>query len=68
MLIGVLLCEAATDIVRQYRSAKIVVTPIVSVKIGDYCYYGLCDMGASASAIPYSLYQEVKREIAPCEL
>ena len=27
--------------------------PIISVKIGDHCYHGLCDMGASASAIPY---------------
>ena len=25
-------------------------------------------MGASASVFPYSLYQEVMREIAPCEL
>ena len=25
-------------------------------------------MGASASAIPYTLYQEIMREIAPCEL
>ena len=30
--------------------------PVISVKIGDHCYHGLCDMGASASAIPYSLY------------
>ena len=61
-------CEAATNIVRKDRSAKIVGTSVVSVKIGDHCYYGLCDMGASQSAIPYSLYQEVMHEIAPCEL
>ena len=61
-------CEAATNIVRQDKSAKVVGTPVVSVKIGDHCYYGLCDMGASASAIPYTLYQEIMREIAPCEL
>ena len=31
--------------------------PVISVKIGDHCYHGLCDMGASASAIPYDLYK-----------
>ena len=61
-------CEATTNIVRQDRSAKIVGTPVVSVKIGDHCYYGLCDIGASASVIPYTIYQEIKREIGPCEL
>ena len=25
---------------------------VVSVKIGDHCYHGLCDVGASVSAIP----------------
>ena len=29
--------------------------PVVSVKIGDQCYHGLCDLGASMSAIPFSL-------------
>ena len=24
---------------------------VISVKIGDHCYHGLCDMGASANAI-----------------
>src|SRR4051812_23559755 len=43
-------------------------TPFVSVKIGDHNYYGLCDLGSSASAIPNSLYQEIMGEIAPCEL
>ena len=32
---------------------------VISVKIGDHCYHGLCDMGASVSAIPYSLYEEI---------
>ena len=31
--------------------------PVISVKIGDHYYHGLCDMGASASAIPYDLYK-----------
>ena len=61
-------CEAATNIVRQDKSAKVVGTPVVFVKIGDHCYYGLCDMGASASAIPYTLYQKIMRGIASCEL
>ena len=30
---------------------------VISYKIGDHCYHGLCDMGASASAIPHSLYK-----------
>jgi hypothetical protein len=40
----------------------------VSVKIGDHCYHGLCDMGASVSAIPYTLYKEIMDDIAPVEL
>ena len=43
-------------------------TPAVSVKIGDHCYHGLCDLGARVSAIPFSLYQEIKYEIAPAEI
>ena len=42
--------------------------PVISVKIGEHCYHGLCDMGASASVIPYNLYKEIKHEIAPTEL
>ncbi|KAK1615857.1 hypothetical protein QYE76_021374 [Lolium multiflorum] len=34
----------------------------------DHCYYGLCDIGASSSAIPYDLYKEIRHEIGPCEL
>ena len=42
--------------------------PVISVKIVDHCYHGLCDMGASASVIPIDLYEEIKNEIAPVEL
>ena len=42
--------------------------PVISVKIGDHCYHGLCDMGASVIAIPYTLYQEIKKDIAPAEI
>ena len=42
--------------------------PVISVKIGDLCYHVLCDMGASASAIPHSLYEEIMYDIASTEL
>ena len=42
--------------------------PIVSVKIGDHCYHGLCYMGASVNAIPYTLYKEIMHDIAPVEI
>ena len=53
-------CEEPTRIARPDKKDKhrpIVGMPVVSVKIGDHCYHGLCDLGASMSAIPYSLYQ-----------
>ena len=28
---------------------------VISIKIGDHCYHGLCDVGASVSAIPFTL-------------
>ena len=40
----------------------------ISVKIGDHCYHGLLDMGASASAIPHSLYKKIMHDIAPAEI
>ena len=42
--------------------------PVLSVKIGDHCYHGLCDLGASVSAIPFTLYQEIMNGIAPAEI
>ena len=41
---------------------------VVSVKIGHHCYHGLCDIGASLSAIPFTLYQEIMNDIAPAEI
>ena len=60
----------ATLIVKPDRTdyKPVVGMPIVSVKIGDHCYHGLCDIGASMSAIPYSLYQEIMNDIAPAEI
>ena len=42
--------------------------PVISVKIGDHYYHGLCDIWASVSAIPYTLYQEIMNDIAPTEI
>src|ERR1041385_2935010 len=61
-------CAVSTNIVTAKNKSPISGTPVVSVKIGDHNYYGLCDLGSSASAIPYPLYQEIMGEISPCEL
>ena len=42
--------------------------PVVSVKIGDHCYHGLCYWSASVSSIPFTLYQEIMNDIAPAEI
>ena len=42
--------------------------PIVSIKIGDHCYHGLCELGASVSPIPFTLYQQIMDDIAPAEI
>ena len=64
-------CGETANIARPDTKNKhrpVVGMPVVSVKIGDHCYHGLCDMGDSASAIPYTLYQEIMHDIAPIEL
>ena len=64
-------CDEASRIAKPDKKDKhrpVVVMPVVSVKIGDHCYHGLCDIGASMSAIPFSLYKEIKDEIAPTEI
>ena len=64
-------CEDATRIAKPHARDKhrpVVGMPVVSVKIGDNFYHGLCDVGASVSAIPQSLYDEIKDEIAPVEM
>ena len=50
------------------KHRPVVGMPVVSVKIGDHCYHGLCDIGASVSAIPFTLYQEIMNDIAPVEI
>src|SRR3954469_18015986 len=64
----IVFCEDATNIISHPSKAIKASVPVLSIKIGDHCYYGLCDIGASSSAIPYELYREIMHEIGPCEL
>ncbi|KAK1683416.1 hypothetical protein QYE76_044264 [Lolium multiflorum] len=64
----IIFCEDASNIVSHPNKPKQVSVPMLSVRIGDHCYYGLCDIGASVSAIPYELYTEIMHEIGSCEL
>ena len=64
-------CDESTRITKPDTKDKhrpVVGMPVVSVKIGYHCYHGLCDMGASVSAIPHSLYKEIMHDIAPAEI
>ena len=64
-------CDETARIAKPSAKDKhrpVVVMPVIFVKIGDHCYHGLCDMGASASAIPISLYKEIMHAIAPAEI
>ena len=56
------------NLIKRINTDLLLAMPIVSVKIGDHCYHGLCDIGASVSAIPYSSYQEIMNDIAPAEI
>jgi hypothetical protein len=60
--------EDASNIVLHPSRSRKTGVPVLSVRIGDHCYYGLGDIGASSSAIPFKLYKEIMHEIAPCEL
>src|SRR4051812_18050651 len=59
-------CDVSASILTAKNKGPISGTPVVSVKIGDHKYYGLCDLGSSVSAIPFSIYQEIMHEIQPC--
>ena len=63
-------CDEAARIARPdaKKQRPVVGMPVIFVKIGDHCYHGLCDMGASASAIAYDLYKEIMHDIAPTEI
>src|SRR3954465_8085540 len=60
--------EDTSNIISHPSKARKTSVPVLSIKIGDHCYYDLCDIGASSSAIPYELYREIMHEIGPCEL
>ena len=70
------MCDDAARIAKPVRNERdkldknkpVVGMPVVSVKIGYHCYHGLCDMGASVSAFPFTLYQEIMNDIAPAEI
>ncbi|KAK1643521.1 hypothetical protein QYE76_061326 [Lolium multiflorum] len=64
----IIFCEDASNIVSHPNKSRNTSVPMLSVRIGDHCYYGLCDIGASISAIPYALYTEIMHEIRSCEL
>src|SRR4051812_25292651 len=57
------ICVVSTNIVTAKNKGPILGRPVVSFKIGDHNYYGLCDLGSNISAIPFSLYQEIMHEI-----
>jgi hypothetical protein len=64
----IIFCEDASNIVSYPSRSRKTSVPVLSVRIGDHCYYGLCDIGASLSGIPYELYREIMHEIGSCEL
>ena len=52
-------CAEAARIAKSDKRDKhrpVVGMSVISVKIGDHCYHGLSDIGASVSDIPYKLY------------
>src|SRR4051812_40011458 len=61
-------CVVSTNVVTAKNKGPISGTQVVSIKIGDHNYYGLCDLGSSVRAIPFSLHQEIMHEIYPCEI
>jgi hypothetical protein len=64
----IIFCEDASNIVSHPSRSRKTSVHVLSVRIGDHWYYGLCDIGASSSAIPYELYREIMHEIGSCEL
>jgi hypothetical protein len=63
----IIFCEDASNIVSHPSRSRKTSVHVISVRIDDHCYYGLCDIGASSSAIPYELYREIMHEIGSCE-
>ena len=44
----IIFCEDASNIVSHPGSSRKTSVHVLSVRIGDHCYYGLCDIGASS--------------------
>ena len=64
-------CDEAARIAKpdtKDKNKHVVGMHVISVKIGDQCYHVLCDLSASVSAIPFTLYQEIMNDIAPTEI
>jgi hypothetical protein len=59
----IVFCEDASNIVSHPSRPRKTSVPVISVRIGDHCYYGLCDIGASSSATPFELYKEIMHEL-----
>jgi hypothetical protein len=43
----IVFCEDATNIVSHLNRRRKTSVHVISVRVGDHCYYGLCDIGAS---------------------
>jgi hypothetical protein len=43
----IIFCEDASNIVSHLSRSRKTSVPMLSIRIGDHCYYGLCDIGAS---------------------
>jgi hypothetical protein len=64
----IIFCEDASNIVSHPSRSRKTSVHVLSIRIGDHCYYGCCDIGASSSSILYELYREIMHEIGSCEL
>jgi hypothetical protein len=59
----IIFCEDASNIGSHPSRSRKTSVHVLSVRIGDHCYYGLCDIGASTSAIPYELVSGASRPV-----
>jgi hypothetical protein len=62
----VYLCDDAMKVTKGNTTR--VGKPIISCAIGTSSYHGLCDIGASISVIPHTMYLEIKSDIDPIEM
>jgi hypothetical protein len=62
----VYLCEDSTKVIQGITTK--VGKSIISCDIGTSCYHGFCDIEASISVIPYSLYLQIKPDANPIHM